>query len=191
MCTPVADGNKIKHGTFAEIKRYFETLDPASIENSYHIFWKKPHNRITVDIDPETLAFNEQNQLTVIGGTGSGGGSGEESKGANVRIIDNRGVFFDTVPDKPIDEIIKLGNGLKISGSSISIPADMKLSYDSYHALLQDILANMSSIELAYYAVTDAPKVDQGNPYSFTLGLMPQWEDAFNYIIQQLPGTEK
>lgn len=116
------------HETYAHLR----TLDPTCEPKFYH---KSTSNRITLDVDEETLGFNEDGQLTVVGGGG---------KGSNVRFTDLRGFYFDTVETEdpthpvPVDEIVVVGRGLCIRGGKV--PSDIFTNTKRLRTYLSDML---------------------------------------------------
>ena len=116
----------------AEVVQHFVDLDPSSNPKVYQ---RIPSNRITLDVDEETLGFNENGQLTVVGGGG---------KGSNVRFTDLRGFYFDTVETEdpthpvPVDEVVVVGRGLCIRGGKV--PSDIFTNTKRLRTYLSDML---------------------------------------------------
>ncbi len=119
-----------RHLTFAEADSNFH-------EQIYRI---DSSNRITINTDPETLAFTEDGKLTVVGGVG----------GSNIRIVDSTGNFFDTVPDREsIDDVMILGPGLKVMTNKI--PPEVKIDTDKLRSYLIEIANNMTVVDVYSY----------------------------------------
>lgn len=116
------------------------TWDLAEFRHT-DIYERREYNRITIKPDPETLGFNENGELTVIGGVG----------GKNIRYVDYRGCFFDTVPGQEVGDVVVLGSGLKITGGSI--PLDMNLGLATKKAYVADTLDNSGMGELLEYYI--------------------------------------
>jgi hypothetical protein len=96
-------------------------------------------NRIAINTDGTTLSFTEDGKLTVTGGGG-----------ANIRVSDYRGCFFDTTPNAPtVAEFVSLGPGLKIVGGNI--PVEMTISDTSAKDAMLELIKNASAIELFEY----------------------------------------
>ena len=94
-------------------------------------------NRMTLDIDNDTLTFDENGKLKVARGGGGGTPSGY---GVKMRFVDDRGYYFDTDNDsttKP-DKIIKVGAGLNVVGSG-NIPLDYMSSITDHKNVLKEI----------------------------------------------------
>ena len=124
-----------RHFTFAEVDSNFH-------EQIYRI---DSSNRITINTDPETLAFTEDGKLTVVGGVG----------GSNIRIVDSTGNFFDTVPDREsIDDVMILGPGLKVMTNKI--PPEVKIDTDKLRSYLIEIANNMTVVDVYNYASIDS-----------------------------------
>lgn len=142
----------------------------AGIYDNMRIIWKRPTNRITLDLDKNTLDFDEHGKITVVGGTG--GGSDNQQPGRNIRVVDTRGIYFDTMPyvidsdtglpKYPVEEVMSLGPGLKLTGAGVKVPITMKLwgyvkdapvssKRATYSTLLLEIWDNMSVGERATY----------------------------------------
>ena len=155
---------------FQTIKDIHDWFVNAVIVHDAHIIWKHPTNRITIDIDKNTLDFDEKGRITVVGGTDDGDDDNKQP-GRNIRIIDTRGIYFDTIPNEPdsetglpkypVDEVMALGPGLKITGAGVMVPLTMKLWGNTnsaqtqkrmtYTSLLVEIWDNMSVGERALY----------------------------------------
>lgn len=117
-----------------DVRREYETYPDTT--NMWSIFWERPTNRITIDTDPETLSFNEDGKLTVVGGIGG--------NITNIRFVDSSGVYADTYHGEEIPETeqIILGDGFLLNGSDIVFPEDMRLPNTS-NVELSNRIANI------------------------------------------------
>lgn len=98
-------------------------------------------NRMTLDIDNDTLTFDENGKLKVAnGGGGGGGGSTPSGNGVKMRFVDDRGYYFDTDDDKTTkpDICIKVGAGLNVVGSG-NIPLDYMCSIADHKTALKEV----------------------------------------------------
>lgn len=148
------------------------------------VYWRRPTNRITLNIDRNVLDINEEGQLTAV--NNGGGGIGGGAPGRNIRVVDTRGVYFDTMPDDidestglpkyPVDEVMRLGPGLKIVGSGTKTPAHMKLwgyintsKRSTYLSVVLDTWNNMPFGEMAVYFKKYMYKMNlsHGNTYDY------------------------
>lgn len=151
--------------TFKELHDWYTSQD---LGYNSHLIWKRPTNRITLDLDKKTLDFDERGKITVVGGTGGG----NQQPGRNIRVVDTRGIYFDTMPyvidsdtglpKYPVEEVMSLGPGLKLTGAGVKVPITMKLwgyvknapvssKRATYSTLLLEIWDNMSVGERATY----------------------------------------
>ena len=107
----------------------------------YTVWRKVSTNRITINTDPTTLDFNENGQLTVIGGVGG-----------NVGISDYRGCCFNPTPDNQNVKFINLGQGLKITG--VDPPKEIAFGKESLREYLLEVVTDCPAIDLWNYAKT-------------------------------------
>ena len=121
-------------------------------------------NRMTINIDNSTLAFDENGRLTVIGGGGSVGG------GSKLRFIDNRGYFFDTDdnPDRMPDEVIKVGSGLIVTGSG-QFPLDEIATLSGHKNVLKE-LASRDTFTAYEFALDYAHRANDPTNVSILFG---------------------
>lgn len=139
----------------------------SSVWNAARIIWKRPTNRLTVDTDPETLSFNADGQLTVVGGVNS-------TETTNIRFIDSDGVYADTYSgdiDKAHTEGVRIGDGLKLNGTAITLPSDVVLlnSVESNTRLKSVVDEGMSTYELARFFYTFGDRFDINVPTTNTM----------------------
>lgn len=112
-----------------------------SINSDAVLYWKLKTNRMTLDIDNDTLTFDENGKLKVAnGGGGGGGGSTPSGNGVKMRFVDDRGYYFDTDNDKTTkpDICIKVGAGLNVVGSG-NIPLDYMCSIADHKTALKEV----------------------------------------------------
>lgn len=108
----------------------------------YRVAIKRTNNRFRIKVDHSTTEIDpETGALTVVGGVG----------GKNIRYVDYRGCFFDTVPGQEVGDVVVLGSGLKITGGSI--PLDMNLGLATKKAYVADTLDNSGMGELLEYYI--------------------------------------
>ena len=140
----VYDLNTLSSGS-SSIKNMIDAWDSWDIDK---VIWKRPTNRISLNLDEETLSFNEDGKLTVVGGIG------EET--VNLRFMDSAGYYTDTYHgEKDVRvEPIMVGDGLKLNGGDVYIPDDLRLVNDQYRLKLLDIFAHgLSTYELCLFMI--------------------------------------
>lgn len=196
--------------TFSELR---VALNEKPDGNEYAIMWRRPTNRITLDLDPNTLAI-EDGKLTVLGGTGSTGGDGKP--GRNIRVIDTRGIYFDTIPEEIdpdtglpkyfVDEVYSLGPGLKITGAGVVVPHNMTLygyiasapvssKRATYTSLLVEMWDNMTFGEQAVYFEKYMYKFGlnlpnpTGQTHAVTFNKFRELQNAIRERIKLMPYT--
>lgn len=169
--------------------------------NSHRIIWKRPTNRLTIDVDPETLSFDENGKLTVVGGVGKG-------ERSNTRFIDSAGVYADTNTDIYGDEgalptltggsdihteYVRLCDGLKLNGAGFTVPIEMFLDSNEINARLQSVIdTGMSAGELCFLIDDEGSRFDIER---LPIGLStPVWfslqQSALSTKIGSLPYTD-
>lgn len=170
--------------TIDDVRNDFLT---SSVWDGVRILWKRPTNRLTVDTDPETLSFNADGQLTVVGGVG-------HSETTNIRFTDSGGFTADTYHGEEEDvhtDHIRVGDGLKLNGSDVCIPYDHRLvSGNGYNLKLKDMFDNgLSTYELCEFIDNHAYQFDIQLQSAFTRQLLNNWKAMISEAIGNLPYT--
>ena len=125
------------------------SVDPSDVT----CYYRNSTNRITLNLDSNTLDFNEDGQLTVVGGVGG--------SGSNVRFTDTRGFYFDTVPQTNpnvpvhIDEVVFVGRGLCIRGGNC--PKDVYVNIAKLRKYLLEMIDENICLHAIAYALTSDP----------------------------------
>jgi hypothetical protein len=135
--------------------------------NGWRIIWKRPTNRMTIDVDPNTLSFDTRGKLTVVGGVNS-------TETTNIRFIDSSGIYADTYSgdiDEAHTEGVRIGDGLKLNGTAITLPSDVVLlnSVESNTRLKSVVDEGMSAYELARFFYTFGDRFDITVPTTNTM----------------------
>jgi hypothetical protein len=162
-------------GPYYKRFRQFESLNKIHVilitgvipYANYKYFWKRPTNRMTIDVDPNTLSFDTRGKLTVVGGVNS-------TETTNIRFIDSAGVYADTYSgdiDEAHTEGVRIGDGLKLNGTAITLPSDVVLlnSVESNTRLKSVVDEGMSAYELARFFYTFGDRFDINVPTTNTM----------------------
>jgi len=166
-----ATGCPVTGNSIVELRHTYES--GGILYDDMHIIWKRPTNRITLNLDPETLTINEEGKITVVGGVGG--------DTVNFRLIDSSGCWCDTyqkedseteIPEKVRTETIFVDEGLSISGSSTQIPIDIKLPSTSnrFRKKVQEIWdTSISTWEYVFIISQNAEHYDVERVTSYTI----------------------
>lgn len=149
------------------------------VDPSWGIYERRTHNRVTLDLDPDTLGFSEDGKLTVVGGVG----------GQNIRVVDDRGCYFDTVPNRTkVDDVLKLGAGLKVVGGYI--PDDLAYGVSTLKSCVLEALGAASAVEILDYMITHPDPPDYTVLTTATLQSIASGRTSLSTALS-VPGVTK